>query len=235
MPVMSQHDTRRPGKSCASGIKLLPILCVRCQLQSPKKVLDCALAGVNMQDIQPMYKWIVDSVIAKARPTFLQDGVDESVLDELKKRWEDKLLESGIYNAAEGEVEDEAAASTAAEDKSDKKRDASAAGLPEGDNAKRHETEGAQAGEAATTANQPSSSAKPSKGVAEKSDEAKVDETGQDSDDEGRGDQIKNMVLAQYDKVQRSKNKWKCTMKHGIVHIDGHEYVFNKATGEFVF
>jgi hypothetical protein len=30
-----------------------------------------------MQDIQPLYSWIVDSVVAKARTSFLQEGVDE--------------------------------------------------------------------------------------------------------------------------------------------------------------
>ena len=28
--------------------------------------------------------------------------------------------------------------------------------------------------------------------------------------------------------VTRNRNKWKCTMTHGIVHIDGREYVFSK-------
>jgi hypothetical protein len=32
-----------------------------------------------MQDIQPIYSWVIDSVVAKARTSFLQDGVDEYV------------------------------------------------------------------------------------------------------------------------------------------------------------
>lgn len=35
--------------------------------------------------------------------------------------------------------------------------------------------------------------------------------------------------------VVRNRNKWKCTLKQGIVHIDGREYVFGKASGDFVF
>ena len=35
--------------------------------------------------------------------------------------------------------------------------------------------------------------------------------------------------------VVRNRNKWKCTLKQGIVHIDGREYVFGKANGDFVF
>jgi Transcription factor IIA, alpha/beta subunit len=35
--------------------------------------------------------------------------------------------------------------------------------------------------------------------------------------------------------VSRVRNKWKIGLKYGIVHIDGHEYVFQKANGEFIF
>ena len=46
---------------------------------------------------------------------------------------------------------------------------------------------------------------------------------------EFEGDQI----LCLYDKVQRVKNKWKCTLKEGIATVDGKDYVFHKANGEF--
>lgn len=35
--------------------------------------------------------------------------------------------------------------------------------------------------------------------------------------------------------VNRVRNKWKIALKQGIVHIDGHEYVFAKANCEFIF
>jgi hypothetical protein len=41
------------------------------------------LHGFSMQDVQPIYKWIVDSVIAKSRTSFLQEGVDECALDRM--------------------------------------------------------------------------------------------------------------------------------------------------------
>ena len=40
-------------------------------------------------------------------------------------------------------------------------------------------------------------------------------------------------ILCLYDKVQRVKNKWKCTLKDGVVTVDGKDYVFHKANGEF--
>ncbi|CAA7398101.1 unnamed protein product [Spirodela intermedia] len=44
-----------------------------------------------------------------------------------------------------------------------------------------------------------------------------------------------HLVLAQFDKVTRAKNKWKCTLKDGIMHINSKDVLFNKASGEFEF
>lgn len=50
----------------------------------------------------------------------------------------------------------------------------------------------------------------------------------------GAGDSLKgDVIICLYDKVQRVKNKWKCTLKDGVVTIDGKDYVFHKSTGEF--
>ncbi|CAI6339741.1 unnamed protein product [Periconia digitata] len=51
---------------------------------------------------------------------------------------------------------------------------------------------------------------------------------GEDSDDE-----TMDYMLCTYDKVQRVKNKWKCTLKDGILTTNKREYLFHKATGEF--
>jgi len=44
-----------------------------------------------------------------------------------------------------------------------------------------------------------------------------------------------NLVLAQYDKVTRAKNKWKCTLKKGVMTLDGKDVLFGKASGEFLW
>ena len=69
----------------------------------------------------------------------------------------------------------------------------------------------------------------------------------EDDDDEGMGP----IMLCMYDKVQRVKNKWyvspnrslqssncsqtyrKCVMKDGVLTVNGKEYVFHKASGEY--
>lgn len=69
-----------------------------------------------------------------------------------------------------------------------------------------------------------------------------------DDDDDGAGgaggDKIKgeekeeqcaNLVLCMYDKVTRVKNKWKCSLKDGVLHLNGRDVLFAKASGDFDF
>ncbi|TVY46621.1 Transcription initiation factor IIA large subunit [Lachnellula occidentalis] len=51
----------------------------------------------------------------------------------------------------------------------------------------------------------------------------------EEDEDEGMG----HIMLCMYDKVQRVKNKWKCVMKDGVLTVNGKEYVFHKAQGEY--
>uniref|UniRef100_A0A182JYB3 Transcription initiation factor IIA subunit 1 n=1 Tax=Anopheles christyi TaxID=43041 RepID=A0A182JYB3_9DIPT len=41
-----------------------------------------------------------------------------------------------------------------------------------------------------------------------------------------------NVVVCQYDKITRSRNKWKFYLKDGIMHIGGKDYVFQKSNGD---
>ncbi|EON98565.1 putative transcription factor tfiia complex subunit protein [Phaeoacremonium minimum UCRPA7] len=52
-------------------------------------------------------------------------------------------------------------------------------------------------------------------------------------DDDDDDDNMGHIMLCMYDKVQRVKNKWKCTLKDGVLTVNGKEYVFHKATGEY--
>jgi hypothetical protein len=59
-----------------------------------------------------------------------------------------------------------------------------------------------------------------------------------DSEDEGDinsdvEDDNMPLMLCLYEKVHRTKNKWRATMNHGIVCIDGREWVFEKGNGEY--
>ncbi|XP_021603726.1 transcription initiation factor IIA large subunit isoform X2 [Manihot esculenta] len=63
------------------------------------------------------------------------------------------------------------------------------------------------------------------------------DDDDDDLDDVEQGEDINthHLVLAQFDKVTRTKSRWKCTLKDGIMHINNKDILFNKATGEFDF
>ncbi|CAH2006873.1 unnamed protein product [Acanthoscelides obtectus] len=41
-----------------------------------------------------------------------------------------------------------------------------------------------------------------------------------------------NIVVCQYDKIIRNRNKWKFYLKDGIMNLNGTDYVFQKATGD---
>ncbi|CDY10278.1 hypothetical protein HID58_064231 [Brassica napus] len=62
-----------------------------------------------------------------------------------------------------------------------------------------------------------------------------------DDDDElddlesGEDMNTQHLVLAQFDKVTRTKSRWKCNLKDGIMHINDKDILFNKALGEFDF
>ncbi|ERS99689.1 hypothetical protein HMPREF1624_03052 [Sporothrix schenckii ATCC 58251] len=61
-----------------------------------------------------------------------------------------------------------------------------------------------------------------------------LDDPEDDREDEDDEDDVMGpIMLCVYDKVQRVKNKWKCTLKDGVLTVNGKEYVFHKATGEY--
>jgi len=53
----------------------------------------------------------------------------------------------------------------------------------------------------------------------------------EEAQEEGPGDG--DIVFCTYDKVARVKNKWKCILKDGMIHVNGKDYLFAKCTGEF--
>ncbi|KAJ5161845.1 Transcription factor IIA alpha/beta subunit [Penicillium capsulatum] len=75
-------------------------------------------------------------------------------------------------------------------------------------------------------------------GTKEEEDEDAINSDLDDPDDlvaeDHDADELEGQVmLCTYDKVQRVKNKWKCTLKDGILTTGGREYVFHKGQGEF--
>lgn len=58
--------------------------------------------------------------------------------------------------------------------------------------------------------------------------------SGDDVSEEDPGEMFDtdNVVVCQYDKISRSRNKWKFHLKDGIMSLGGKDYVFQKANGD---
>jgi len=80
---------------------------------------------------------------------------------------------------------------------------------------------------------QPSqASTQPDDAEAINSDLDDSDTEGEEEAEEGTQGET-DIVFCTYDKVARVKNKWKCTLKDGMIHVNGKDYLFAKCTGEF--
>lgn len=46
---------------------------------------------------------------------------------------------------------------------------------------------------------------------------------------------LPDYILGQYELVKRIKNRWKCTLNHAVMHLNGQDVVVTKAQGELTF
>ncbi|XP_043693632.1 transcription initiation factor IIA subunit 1-like [Telopea speciosissima] len=80
---------------------------------------------------------------------------------------------------------------------------------------------------------------KPTKTEALEDDEPPLNEDDDDElDDLDQGDEepsINHLVLAQFEKVSRTKSRWKCILKDGVMRLNNKDILFTKANGEFDF
>ncbi|KAI5863021.1 TFIIA-domain-containing protein [Durotheca rogersii] len=60
-----------------------------------------------------------------------------------------------------------------------------------------------------------------------------LDDPDDNPEEEDEDDDSGQIMLCMYDKVQRVKNKWKCVLKDGVLSVNGKDWVFHKATGEY--
>lgn len=91
-------------------------------------------------------------------------------------------------------------------------------------------------------------------GLDDDSDDEDSDGSDESSEDEGEnlGDELgsdddisdedaselfdtSNVVVCQYDRISKSRNKWKFNLKNGVMNLDGRDYTFLRATGEAVW
>lgn len=70
---------------------------------------------------------------------------------------------------------------------------------------------------------------------ADDSDDVEDDDDGESltSSEEEAEPETSNLTLAQFDRVHRSKSKYKCSLREGVMNIMGRDYLFSTATGDF--
>ncbi len=67
-------------------------------------------------------------------------------------------------------------------------------------------------------------------GEAPEGDEVLSEDEHDDNDDE---EEVENLLIGQFDKVNKMKNRWKVSMKDCVFHINGRDFLFKKCTAEF--
>ncbi|RKP06754.1 transcription factor IIA, alpha/beta subunit-domain-containing protein [Thamnocephalis sphaerospora] len=252
-----------------------------------------------------LYRAIIDDVLRNVREDFEEQGVDESILNELKRSWEIKVAQARVvqpFQLSDGSeniygrpdtATDPATASGAgapaalANETGAPFAAASLASLATSAHPSAEHgstpvvTPGVEKSEASTPASMmahlngtsasdaPASSTPPVStgngdqnggrgsrkarrlndgrtealgGADDDEDEDAINSDLDDSDEDaesGEGDDdITNIILCQYEKarfvhVARTKNKWKCVLKDGVLTMDGRDYVFHRASGDF--
>ena len=221
----------------------------------------------------PVWKWVIDDVCTRMKPSFIQEGVDASVLDDLRKQWESKMIARGILDAPLAPAAPQqppALAHTAPPRQPQQQATGSSAvppsfaqimsRAPENVQQLMHQLiQQARAG--AAGGGVPGSSAALPAGfkrsradadptvpqrdgpvdnqgagtstaaAAEGNDEELLSEDSEHEEDQS----FENYLICQFEKVNRNSGgrKWKVTLKDGVLHSNGKDYVFTKATGEW--
>ena len=157
------------------------------------------------EEVREMYLKVIAATIENARVEFTDNGTEEATLAHLatlKSRWTERLL------ATQDFTEDPLL------------------------------VRGAQAAAASTTRPRRGADGEPAKKRARKEEDEEENPDGDDlksdlgsSSDESDGSDpdVDNYVLAQHERVRKG-DKWKVWLKEGIAHINGRDYLFNKAT-----
>ncbi|GAA6034490.1 hypothetical protein JCM8097_005355 [Rhodosporidiobolus ruineniae] len=171
---------------------------------------------MSNKQVPAVYRTIIDDVITQVRPEFDQIGVEEAVLQELLRLWELKLAQSRAADF----TQDDRMAPVARQFPP----------LKHGEVPVKHEDNKDVKKE---------KNGDKVKGEGEDDDPDAInsdldDEDDLDEDEDADGaEQGGDIVIALYEKVQRVKNKWKVTLKDGLVSVNGKEYLFAKCNGEF--
>ena len=185
---------------------------------------------------------VVAEVIDDVRKSFIESGIDQQTLDKLEKLWISKLknIEDGeqkLMSTCHSNPEESGNATVMDPNNSFNTKDT----IPQVDG-------GSYSSEEDDDGDVDDDDDEPEEDEDEDSDSdldpdgesydggIEMDPPGSDDDisDEEANElfDTENVVVCQYDKISRARNKWKLQLKDGVMNINGRDYVFQKAHGE---
>ncbi|OIR59088.1 MAG: transcription initiation factor IIA subunit 1 [Amphiamblys sp. WSBS2006] len=154
-------------------------------------------------EVANLYRAVIEDVIGSIRDDFINMGVDEQVLLDLQENWERKLIDTKVLNY------------NRYKDLFISTRSLSASQTDPGEDAQRtplHEDR-----------------------IHSQTQTLYEESLGSDLDDTDEGEVLKtaNVLICQYEKVTRVKNKWKAQLKTASTCIEGVDFLFGKLNAEF--
>ncbi|KAH8922423.1 TFIIA-domain-containing protein [Atractiella rhizophila] len=179
--------------------------------------------------VPSVYRSIIDQVMANCRNDFDEMGIEDAVRGELQRSWESKVANSRTadYSSEERFQQWTSPSSSALET-------TSGFGVGNGGPLK-DDKDGILPQPASSQGNGKLNGTPlrdPKKNLDDEEIGSDLDEPDDDEIEDNDG-YVGDMAIALYDKVQRVKNKWKITLKDGVVNVKGKDYIFSKCSGEF--
>jgi transcription initiation factor TFIIA large subunit len=98
-----------------------------------------------------------------------------------------------------------------------------------------NQTDGDRSTGVERTATDSSINAAPSASATQENDDDLINSDLDSDDDEEPNIETSNRILCQFEKVTRTRNRWKCVLRDGVAKINGRDFVFQKAQGDFEF
>ncbi|GAV05768.1 hypothetical protein RvY_15848 [Ramazzottius varieornatus] len=173
-----------------------------------------------LMESKMLYKQVIEDVVQNCKELFLDEGIPEDILMDLKAAWEHSVESSNVTNFT-------AAGTRGAGRTSAAGRVSQLDGSDSGDEEEIFVTGGVE--------DDPVGGVSVGEGLDK---DINMSEEITSEDDEPEVElteamfETENILVCQYDKITRVKNKYKINLKLGIMTVNDKDYVFNKCTGE---
>uniref|UniRef100_A0A7S0YCX7 Uncharacterized protein n=1 Tax=Polytomella parva TaxID=51329 RepID=A0A7S0YCX7_9CHLO len=210
-------------------------------------------------DSSKVYRFVIDSVVARLKDEFAAANVDESVLLELRSKWEDKLIQQGLItdNTIPEEIQGQIGLTEPQISLKHEVYDDDAVQGMSGQVRKRvYASDNYDGGNKfprpdAYLGYYPPQHDGPgddndsvdNNGGTYPSDtyasavktEPNVDELSEDDSEEIEEEEVENLLIGQFEKVNKVKFRRHVVMKDCVFHLGGKDYLVKKCTGDFMW